>query len=99
MKCPFCEIASHGLPAHGLYEDAHAFVIMDRGSLGPDHCMVIPRAHVPTLYGLDESTYAPVMGLVRRLARLLQRISGRKAVGLTAFGSGLPHAHMHLVPH
>jgi diadenosine tetraphosphate (Ap4A) HIT family hydrolase len=59
--------------------------------------MVIPRAHVRTVYELDRDTYQAVFSLARRLAPRLLRAAGRKAVGYVAFGI-VPHAHLHLVP-
>jgi histidine triad (HIT) family protein len=55
IDCPFCQLLAHGLPAHCLYEDRRFFVLLDRASMGPGHCMVIPKRHVVTVYDLDES--------------------------------------------
>jgi histidine triad (HIT) family protein len=61
--------------------------------------MVIPKRHVVKVYELDEQEYVAVFDCARRLASQLERVLKVKAVGFVAFGSGLPHAHLHLVPH
>ena len=61
--------------------------------------MVIPRRHVPKVYELNAEDLANLIALAARLARNLEAALKVEAVGLIAFGSGLPHAHLHLVPH
>jgi histidine triad (HIT) family protein len=97
--CPFCAIADEGLPRHGIYEDSVAFLLTDRDSLGWAHCLVVPRRHVAAIYELPPAEYAHVFALARTLAPYLLDATNAKAVGFVAFGSGLPHAHLHLVPH
>jgi histidine triad (HIT) family protein len=100
--CPFCRISSAGqpdLPPHLLYEDALLMVLLDRQSLGPGHCMVIPRRHVTEIHELNEIEYLALFQLARRLAHCLKEVSRTRAVAFVAFGSGLAHAHLHLVPH
>jgi len=97
--CPFCQIAQAGLPPHGVYEDASFFIILDRESLGFGHCMVIPKRHVVKVYDLNADETHAFFALAQRFAIQLERVLAVKAVGYVAFGSGLPHAHLHLVPH
>lgn len=97
--CPFCQIAVQGLPSHGLYEDEAFFILLDRGSLGPAHCMLVPKHHVPQIHELTGVEYEELFLLAKRLAPCLQEAVKSRAVGYVAFGSGLPHAHLHLVPH
>lgn len=99
IRCPFCQIAQEGLPPHGLFEDQSFFVILDRESLGFGHCMVVPKRHVVKIYELDERESVAFFALAQKVARHLERVLAVKAVGYVAFGSGLPHAHLHLVPH
>lgn len=97
--CPFCTIAREGLPPHGLFENDHAFVLLDRKPLCFGHCMVVPKAHVEKVYELDSEPYAAVFSLAQRLAAVLGPSLDCPSVAYLAFGSGLPHAHLHLVPH
>jgi histidine triad (HIT) family protein len=97
--CPFCQIAQAGLPPHGVYEDASFFIMLDRESLGFGHCMVIPKRHVVKVYDLHAGETSAFFALAQRFAIELERVLAVKAVGYVAFGSGLPHAHLHLVPH
>ncbi|MBI3973219.1 MAG: HIT domain-containing protein [Chloroflexi bacterium] len=97
--CPFCEMAARRPLPHAVYEDASFMVIPDRQSLGPGHCMIIPRRHVTKVYELGKSRYTALFRLAQELAPCLERATGAKAVSYTVFSSGLPHADLHLVPH
>jgi histidine triad (HIT) family protein len=97
--CPFCQIAKAGLPPHGVYEDASFFIMLDRESLGFGHCMVIPKRHVVKVYDLNAHETSAFFALAQQFAIQLEHVLAVKAVGYIAFGSGLPHAHLHLVPH
>jgi histidine triad (HIT) family protein len=99
QDCPFCNIVAGDLPPHGLFEDDDTFVILDRKALSFGHCMVVPKRHVVKLYDLAPSEHARVLALAQRLASTLEQFLECKSVAYLAFGSGLPHAHLHLVPH
>lgn len=99
QNCPFCQIANEGLPPHGLFGNDTAFVLLDRKSLSFGHCMVVPRNHVAKLYELEPATYADLLLLAQSLAASLEKSLSSRSVAYLAFGSGLPHAHLHLVPH
>lgn len=98
-ECPFCEILRSGLPAHCLHEDERLFVLLDRDSLAFGHCMVIPKVHVEKVYDLPAELRERFFAFATGAAKRLERALAVKAVALVAFGSGLPHAHLHLVPH
>lgn len=97
--CPFCDIVSGGLPPHGLFEDDDTFVILDRKPLSFGHCMVVPKRHVVKLYDLSPPEHARVLALTQRLASTLEQSLECTSVAYMAFGSGIPHAHLHVVPH
>jgi diadenosine tetraphosphate (Ap4A) HIT family hydrolase len=98
QPCPFCRLAK-APAAHEIYRDGDFIVVLDRESLGLGHCMVIPRRHLAKVYELNAEDLANLIALAARLAKNLEAALKVKAVGLMAFGSGLPHAHLHLVPH
>lgn len=97
--CPFCRFFADGLPEHGLYKEENCIAVLDSESLGFGHCMVIPRRHVTEFHELTESEFSSCFRLAKLLAPILKRVTGTVAVGYVVFGSGLPHAHLHLVPH
>ena len=99
QNCSFCNIASDGLPLHGLFENNNSIVILDRKPLSFGHCMIVPKRHVVKLYELAPHEHANVLALAQQFASVLEQSLECRSVAYLAFGSGLPHAHLHLVPH
>lgn len=97
--CAFCEIVDGASAPGCLYRDQSLVVLLDRESLGFGHCMVIPRQHVAKVYDLPEAVLRDFFAFAAESASRLERGLRVGAVGLVAFGSGFPHAHLHLIPH
>ena len=76
-----------------------AIALLDIDPIAPAHVLVIPRRHVERVYDLSSAEYHGLFELARSLVPVLLQYTRKTAVGFIAFGSGLPHAHLHLVPH
>jgi len=101
--CVFCKIVAKQIPATVVHEDEHTVAFMDLGQVNPGHVLVVAKAHVENLYGLDDVNAAAVFRTVARVARAIRdafappglsvyQANGRPA-GQTVF-----HFHVHLVP-
>ena len=99
--CPFCAIASGEAEAHVVFEDAATIAFLDRAPLFPGHVLLIPRAHVKTIYDADDAT-------LEALARASKRIAIAVTMAIEADGifvaqnnvvsQSVPHLHTHIVP-
>jgi len=58
MTCIFCKIASGEVPTDLVYQDELVVAFRDIRPLTPSHVLVVPRAHVPSLFELED----PVLG-------------------------------------
>ena len=101
--CVFCKIRDGQIPSIKLYEDARTLCIMDINPLNSGHCLVLTRAHAPTIFDADPADLAAAITTAQRVARA-QRTALRpdglnmlQANGATAFQS-VPHFHLHLIP-
>lgn len=102
-SCLFCSVAAKGIPAHVVYEDAHALAFLDIHPKAPGHTVVIPKVHAATLMDLPESEIAPVFRAVQKVAVRLRNVLG--VDGLTiginqgeVSGQTVPHLHVHVLP-
>ena len=101
--CVFCKIRDGRIPSLKVYEDEATLAFMDINPLNEGHTLVIPRAHVATLYEADEADLQAVIATASRVARAIRdalRPDGLnllQANGAAAFQS-VPHFHLHLVP-
>lgn len=101
--CVFCRIRDGQIPATRLYEDARTLCFMDINPLNQGHCLVVTRAHAPTLFEAADEDLQAAIATARRVARALRQalrpdgLNLLQANGPAAFQS-VPHFHLHLIP-
>jgi histidine triad (HIT) family protein len=101
--CVFCKIRDGQIPSIKLDEDARTLCIMDINPLNAGHCLVLTRAHAPTIFDADPADLAAAIATAQRVARALQTalrpdgLNMLQANGAAAFQS-VPHFHLHLIP-
>jgi histidine triad (HIT) family protein len=96
--CIFCDIIGGAGRAFVVYENAHAVAFLDKHPINAGHLLVVPRRHVASFYGLDESPFVGLMLAVRRMASLLEATYRPRKVGMLAAGFDVAHAHLHVLP-
>lgn len=104
QDCPFCEIVDRDDPdAREVYRDEHtvAFFPTEPAVLG--HTMVIPRAHVPDIWHLDDATAQQLSLTTLRIATAIRdtlRPDGLNIIQSNgeAASQSVFHLHVHLVP-
>jgi len=101
--CVFCKIRDGELPSMRVYEDDRTMAIMDINPVNSGHCLVIVKAHAPTLWEADPAdlqaaiTAAQKVGLAIRTVVKPDGLNMLQANGAAAFQS-VPHYHLHLIP-
>ena len=99
--CPFCAIAAGETAAHAVYEDAATLAFLDRTPIFPGHVLLIPRAHVETIYDADEATVTALALSSRRLAIAVTRAMAADGVFIAqnnVISQSVPHLHVHVIP-
>jgi len=102
QDCVFCKIVRGEIPATKVYEDDEVLAFNDIRPLAPVHFMIIPKAHVPSLYEANESHRA-VLGKILMLAGELARKEGASDGFRTIINTGrvgnqeVYHVHMHVI--
>ena len=103
MRCVFCAIRDGHLPALSVAENERAFAILDINPISDGHTLIVPRAHVPTLFDIAEEDVVATIRLAHRVASGIRRslqpdgLNLLQNNGAAAFQS-VPHFHMHLIP-
>ena len=101
--CVFCRIRDGQLPSVRIHEDERTLAFMDINPLNPGHCLVITKAHAPTLFEADAADLHAANAAAQRVARALREalrpdgLNMLQANGAAAFQS-VPHFHLHLIP-
>ena len=102
-ECVFCKIIGGQIPSVKIHEDERTLVIMDINPLNRGHCLVLTKAHAPTLFEADAADLQAAIGAAQRVALAIRAALGPdglnmlQANGAAAFQS-VPHFHLHLIP-
>ena len=100
--CLFCKIVRGEIPSKKIYEDEHVFAFHDINPIAPVHFLIIPKAHVPSLYECepkDEAALGRVLALAGRLAREQGATDGfRSIINTGRVGrQEVYHVHVHVI--
>ena len=101
--CIFCKIVAGEVPCFKLFEDADTLAFMDISPVHDGHCLVIPKAHYPTVFDI---TAEAIAAAARTAARVAQAVNAAvKPDGLNLIqangkgaGQSVGHFHLHVLP-
>lgn len=99
----FGKILRGELPAHKVYEDDIALVMMDLFPQARGHTLIIPKAPSRNLLDADTAVLSSVMPLVQNVARAVKQATGADGIRVAQFneapaGQTVFHLHFHIVP-
>ena len=99
----FGKILRGEIPAHKVYEDAVALVMMDIFPQARGHVLVVPKAESRNLLDADPQALAEVIPLVQRVAKAVKAATGADGIRVAQFneasaGQTVFHLHFHVIP-
>ncbi|HEX5502452.1 MAG TPA: HIT domain-containing protein [Thermomicrobiales bacterium] len=97
--CIFCRIVARRAPAYVVAEDGATIVFLSLEG----HPLVVPKAHLPDVFALDDDLGAAIMRQAIRVARAVRAGLGCDGVYLgqangAAAGQDVFHFHLHVYP-
>lgn len=101
-NCIFCRIVRGEIPSRKVFEDDEVLAFEDIQPVAPVHLLLIPKAHVPTLYDVTEK-HAGALGKIMLLAGRLARERGATDGFRTIVNTGrvgrqdVMHVHVHVI--
>ena len=102
-NCIFCKIVARQIPSVKLLEDAETCAFMDINPVHDGHCLVISKAHYPTVFEVPPETFAAVSRTLVTLANAVNKAVSPDGLNLVqSNGPGaaqsVPHFHVHVLP-
>lgn len=99
----FAKIIRGDIPAHKVYEDDVALVMMDIFPQSRGHCLVIPKTPSRNLLDADPAALSAIMPLLQRVTKAVKSATNADGVRLAQFneeaaGQTVFHLHFHLIP-
>jgi bis(5'-adenosyl)-triphosphatase len=100
---PVCAFCAVDIAQAAFAADAGFLALHNIAPVLPGHSLIIPRRHVVSLLGLDDSELAAMMLFARAATRLLARAFAADGFDWTiqdgaAAGQTVPHLHLHIIP-
>ncbi|HYG54848.1 MAG TPA: histidine triad nucleotide-binding protein [Burkholderiales bacterium] len=101
-SCVFCKIVAGQIPAKKVHEDDLVIAFHDIRPQAPVHILLIPKAHVATLYDA-QGAHEPALGRMLALAGRLAREAGADDGFRSVINTGrvghqeVYHVHMHVL--
>ena len=99
--CLFCAIIDGEIPSKKLYEDELCYAFHDIAPQAPTHFLVIPKAHIASVYGINAENSAVVAHIFEVIAKVT------KEMGIESYrvvsnigeqaGQSVPHLHFHVL--
>jgi histidine triad (HIT) family protein len=97
MDCIFCEIAAGRVPAELVWTSDRVVAFPDRSPQAPTHVLVVPRAHVPSLWELEDPGLAgELLAAAAAVAREQGLEQGWRLIANTRAHGGQEVQHLHL---
>jgi len=100
MSCVFCKIASGEIPTEYVFADDLVVAFRDIRPLTQSHVLVVPKAHVESMWELDDPALAAaILSACAEVARSEGLSEGFRVItNAKAHGrQEVPHLHMHVV--
>jgi histidine triad (HIT) family protein len=101
--CVFCRIRDGQIPSVTIYEDERTLAFMDIHPLTAGHCLVVVKAHAPTLIDAAEDDLRAAIAAAQKVARALYQVVRPEGLNMLQANGGaafqsVPHFHLHLIP-
>ncbi len=101
--CIFCKILAKDIPTQVLYEDDLVMAFPDVSPQAPEHILIIPKKHIPSLAEMSAADEA-IMGRIVQVASALAKERGFSEGGYRLVancgeqaGQSVFHIHFHLL--
>lgn len=102
MDCLFCSIIKGDIPSKMVYEDELCYAFLDINPQAAVHCLIVPKAHIASLDGINEKNsviVAHIFTVIPTLAKELGLGEGYRVV--TNIGENgcqsVKHLHFHIL--
>ena len=95
--CLFCAIAAGEIPSKKVYEDEVCYAFYDIDPQAPVHFLVIPKDHIASVAGINETNSGVVAHIFEVIAKLTKEmdLESYRVVSNIGEQAGQSVAHLH----
>lgn len=95
-NCIFCKIVEGEIPCFKIHEDENYLAFLDISQFEEGHTLVVPKKHYHFVW--DDPNFGGYFEFAQKIALHYKKL-GFEFIDSITMGRGVPHAHIHLVPH
>ena len=102
MDCLFCAIIAGDIPSKKVYEDESCYAFLDINPQAPTHCLVVPKAHIPSadaVSGENSAVVAKIFEAIPKIAKSLGLEGGYRIISNVGEDGcqSVKHLHFHIL--
>ena len=102
MDCLFCAIIKGDIPSKKVYEDDNCYAFLDINPQAPVHCLVVPKAHIPSADAINSencNSVSAIFTAIPKIAKELGLNNGYRIVSNIGEDGcqSVKHLHFHLM--
>ena len=102
MDCLFCKIIAGDIPSAKVYEDETVYAFRDIAPQAPTHILVVPKAHIPSVDGINaenSAVVAHIFEVIPAIAKAENLTGGYRVVSNCGADAGqtVHHLHFHIL--
>lgn len=98
MSTIFSKIIAWEIPSFKIYEDEYTYVFLDIFPQQPGHTLIVPKIEIDHFADLPEPYYSAMFQAAKKLAPVLQGVTGCTRICTMFVWYDIPHCHYHLIP-
>ena len=98
MDCLFCKIIAGDIPSTKVYEDELVYAFRDINPQAPTHILVIPKAHIDSVGGINaenSAVVAHIFEVIPKIAAMENLMDGYRVVSNCGKDAGQTVFHLH----
>ena len=98
MDCLFCKIIAGDIPSTKVYEDELVYAFRDIAPQAPTHILVIPKAHIDSMNGVNaenSAVVAHIFEVIPQIAKAEGLKDGYRVVSNCGAHAGQTVFHLH----
>ena len=98
MDCLFCKIIAGDIPSTKVYEDDLVYAFRDIAPQAPTHILVIPKAHIDSVNGINaenSAVVAHIFEVIPKIAAMENLMDGYRVVSNCGPDAGQTVFHLH----
>ena len=98
MDCLFCKIIAGDIPSTKVYEDELVYAFRDIALQAPTHLLVIPKAHIDSVNGINaenSAVVAHIFEVIPKIAAMENLMDGYRVVSNCGPDAGQTVFHLH----